>query len=377
MANLLESLLSSGQVKRQDDKHLTIIRRPAPTKHRQLLELFSAMGVTASFQGLRRSLETKGVDAFQITFVALGRWPTADELAALEDPYKPAHHLMALLRSKEFRTNFVRRTCDAFAERRRLLFVQIPRSAGQTVLADLDSRHPLLPADLMAPRYNDGAKLAETLGHILSRVPSTNTLAIAQPHMKHFLEEPESQAAGPDPLGWRAGSPPCRWEDLLFAVLRDPTERALGQINATLRAYKSGDKPLPPATKERLGIKGDRELRQTELRQVGLDILGETLFSNPMCHALADGTAAGALAATQKSPIHFVAIEHYKAWARTALEIAPSDRPLTEQILRREDLLPAEQDILAGSTQEDRTVYDRVIQRLKVTALPATLGREI
>ena len=377
MVNLLEAMLSGGQIKRQDTTHLSVQKRPLPTNPRQLMEVFGAMGVAATFQGLVRSLELKGADPHQIAFIVLGRWPTTAEIAAFDDPYLPKPHLFGLLRSDEFRAHFVRRICEAFPERQRLLFVQIPRSAGQNVLNAIDARHPLLLNDFTAGRYREAATLATTLGHIFSRLAASNALAIAQPNLSAFIDLPETRTIGPDPLAWRVFTPVCRFNDLLFAIMRDPTARALGQINALLTGYHSGERTAPAALTARLDLAG-RPPRLADWRQLGRAILAETLLKNPICHALGDGTAEGALQACARSPIRLVAIEHYKAWGRAALDSMPTDpQPAAEIVLRAEDLSPADRLVIDAATSQDRIFYDRFSERLKAAQLPAIAGRQL
>jgi hypothetical protein len=377
MVNLLEAMLSGGKIKRQDETHLSVQKRPLPTNPRQLMELFGAMGVAATFQGVGRSLEMKGADPHQIAFIALGRWPSTAEIAAFDDPYQPKPHLFSLLRSDEFRAHFIHRICEAFPERQRLLFVQIPRSAGQNVLDAIDTKHPLLPSDFSATRFRDPVTLATTLGHIFSRLASSNALALAQPHLSTFIDIPETRTIGPDPLIWRAFTPPCRVNDLLFAIMRDPAARALGQINALLGAYAADERPVPPALKARMDLAG-RPPRPADWRLLGRAILTETLLRNPICHALGDGTADGAMQACARSPIRLVALEHYKAWGRAALDSMPADPvPPAGNILRAEDLSSADRAAIDAATSQDRIFYARFMERLKAAQLPAIPGRQL
>ena len=416
MASLLGIMLSGGKVKRQYDRHLNIATRPLPTRPRQLFELLGALGLNATFPGLLRSVEIRRADPQQIVFIALGRWPTLAEIEAFPDPYNPGLHLVALIRSHEFRAQFVHNACDAFAERKRLLYVRIPRSGGASVLNMLDSRHPLLPLDLTAQRFNDPVLLIQTMGQVLSRMATSKHLALAHTTMAPFLRRAkgrgapgsarsggtgpggrgpggtgpgggeaggaeaghtEAGPAGDDPFGWRGPLPPCRVEDTFFTVLREPQARALGQINALLSAWQSGEQAVPAPVLARLD-KPAKRARPGDWRQLGRDILADTVLPNPVCHALGDGTAEGTLVACSRSPLQLVQLEQLNLWSRTELENMSSDSvAASEPILRRQDLAAGEVAALEEATEQDQIIYQRFIARLKETDLPVTLARDI
>ncbi len=377
MANLLESMLAGGKVKRQDDKHLDIVQRPPPVRPRQLFELLGALGRNATFPALLRAVELREGDPHNIAFVVLGRWLTPQEVAALPDPYRAGPHLTGLIRSMEFRAHLARRACESFPERKRLLFVRVPRSGGQSVLSMLDNRHPLLPLDLTAPSYNDPVTLMEALGRVFMRTATSNKLALTHTRMAPFLDTPGARPNVDDPFAWRMSLPPARVEDTLFAVLRDPQARALGQVNALLSAWQSGERDVPAKVATR--VSGPiKRARAADWRRLGREILAETVLQNPICHALGDGTDEGARQACSRSPLQLVALEQLNTWSRTELENMASDpEPASEPILRRQDLGAAEVAALEAATREDQSYYDRFVKYIKSKQLPVVRARDI
>jgi hypothetical protein len=382
MPSLIESLISAP-VMRQDGAKLTIIKRPPPTRLRHVLEIFAAMGETASFHGLRRAIDLRAADPQTMIFAVLGRWPTGDELAVLrkQSAYVAADHLLALTQCHEFRAQLPRRTCDAFPERRRLLFIRIPSSGGKRVVVTLDSKHPVLPVDLANPRFDSAGRLAKTLGHVFGQMNTSNALAIIQPTMAAFTSYPAADPAAPDPLRWYADAPACRTDDLLFALIRDPAERALAYVNATVAALRAGERPIPPAIQRQAQLPesgGRDQLTAADWQRVGRALLATTLLKNPICHALGDGTAAGARAACNRVPVHLVPPDHFAIWGRSALDTIPPDpAPTPEPVLRMDDLTQADRSAIDRVTTEDRIFHDLVVQRVKESGVPAALGRDI
>jgi hypothetical protein len=380
MVSLIESLINAP-VKRQDQARLTIPQRPAPNRTRQLFELFITMGPSASFQGLHRSIDFKTLDPQTMVFTVLGRWPTKEEAALFEDPYKPWPHMQALLRSHEFRYRIARRTAEAFPERRRLLFVRIPSSAGRRVLATINSKHPILPNDLNDRRYNEPAVMAKCLGTMFGRMNISNAVAMIGPAMAPFFEEPENTPADQDPLAWHVPSVPCRTGDLLFAMIRDPVDRALAFVNQAVADFQGGRAPLPEPVHAAYAhlSEQDRATLPVEDRQaIARALLQAALLRNPICQALGDGTAKDTVQSCRCAPVHLVPPSAFSIWGRTALDVIPPDPPPPpETILRQEDLTQADRDAIAAATAEDRVFYTLFKERHASLGLPAILGREL
>ena len=379
MAYLIESLVNAP-VKRQDEARLSLTKRPAPNRMRQLLELFMAMGPSASFQTLMRSIDLKALDPQSVIFMVLGRWPTPKEVREVERPYKAWPHLQSLLRSPEFRQRISRAACDAFPERRRLLYVRIPSSGGRRVYGTINSKHPILPADLTDKRFNNPTVLAQALGTVFGRMNVSNALAIVQPTLSVFVDPPQPARPAADPLDWHIPIVPCRTGDLLFTVIREPAERALAYVNGELSAIKAGETAIPDPVMRNLdmSVQDPANLSAADLRQIGGALLRHTLHKNPICQALGDGTADGTLEACLCAPVNLVPIEKFTIWGRTAFDLIPPEGPTPpETILRPEDLTPADRDILAEATAQDRIIYDRFKTRLASGGIPSVTGWDL
>jgi hypothetical protein len=382
MPSLIESLIS-GAVVRQDTASLTVIKRPVPTRLRHVLEIFSAMGAVASVQALRRAIDFRGADPQTMTFAVLGRWPTTQELAAWQLPagYDASHHLTALVQSAEFRAYLPRRACDAFPERRRFLFIRIPSSGGKRVLATLESKHPVLPLDLAAPRFDNPAKLAKTLGDVFARMSSSNAFAITQPSLAAFTTCPVAEPTADATLQSQVQTPVCRTDDLLFALIREPAERALAHVNAAAAALRPGERPRPSALRRHAEIPDGRapdQFTAGEWRNIARALLARTLHKNPICHAIGDGTAAGMREACRRFPLHLIPTEQFGQWGRTALDAIPPDpTPQPEPVLREEDLNQAERAAIDDATSQDRIIHGLVQHRTKEGGVVGVLGRDL
>jgi hypothetical protein len=371
MANLLESLLST-KVERTDDRRLTVTKRLFPNRPRELFDMFAVMGVTASTEGLLRGIEMKLAEPRAATFTVLARWPTSEEVAEFATPYRAQPHLRRMIKSLEFRQNLAARILMVFPERRRLLFVRLPRCAGETVMQALEAHHPVLPLDTADDRFRDSDELARTLGRILGRFDITSTIAVALPALAAFT----TPGTGDGLLRWHSAEPVARPTDTVFCVLRPPRDLALSEVNALLTELRAAPQAamLPASLREKIGpLPSGNDI--AGWRGVGRKLLGEVISVNPVCRALGDGTAARALENCARLPIQLVGLARYGEWARVALgPMEEQGRIAAEPILRRDDLTPRDRELLDGCIAEDDIFYRRFEAKLTANVLPAILG---
>jgi hypothetical protein len=377
MASLIESLVA-GSLLRADSKRLAVARRPAPKRLREVLEVFGAMGTTASFQGLGRAIDLRDASPQILSNAVLGRWPTNAELAEQAEGYTGSRHVKRMLVSEEFRGSFIRRAFEAFAEKQRLLHIRIPSCAGQHVAALLQHACSVVPTDIASQRYASPEAMGPLLGQIFNNINNVRGFALSLPRLAPFIDPPASRQEGSDPLGGPMPQTAFRAVDLLFAIIRPPEALALSQVNGTLTVLR--DKPdlntLQPiaASLGRLPPAG----RASEWKDLARKLLTDHLPRNPICHALGDGTAAGALAACARVPIELVSLDTYLEWSRPAIDPKPIE-PIGVSVpfLEPADLTGQERDIIAERMAEDIAFYARYTARKAANGLPLVRGPEL
>jgi hypothetical protein len=377
MPSLIESLVDAPLV-RPDTNRMAVTLRPAPERLREILEVFGAMGNTASFPGLKRSIDLRHTEPRILANVVLGRWLTTAEVDALGPDYVAWRHFKSMLVSEEFRRPFVRRVLEAFAEKKRLLHVRIPSCAGRHVTALIEHGCPLIPTDVGAPRYSGAELLGPLLGRLFNKIAASRAVAVSLPAMSAFVDPPAIKTTGPDRLHWGMDQAPYRAVDLLFAIVRPPESLALSQVNGALTQLR-----LDPETKSlrqiraRLGNLPDPG-QHAEWQRLARRLLHESLPENPICHALGDGTAAGAITACTRVPIELVSLHGYTEWARPALDPAPLPPiGVSEKFLAEADLTPQDRDIINTRMAEDLAFYARFEKCMASSGLPMVRGQHL
>ena len=274
---------------------------PSPPRPRDLLELLVALGDTASMQSLTLSADFREAEPRSLTYLALGRWPTSEELAAQSVPYQFSPHLRALLVGQEFRDSLFRRVCDAYQERQRLFYVRIPRCAGTHFLATTAPMHPLFDFKLAQWRRGRRPGFHRRPGH-LSRPFQHHQ----NHHGRHSVTAQRHRCAGSaapcrrPPSAGRSTRPPCRAGDRLFAILREPRSLLLSLVNAQAARL----------------TEGPSKDTATYLKHHARRLLRELTDRNPLCTALGNGTAEATLALCRLTDIELADLGRYPAWIR-------------------------------------------------------------
>lgn len=362
MPSLIESLIGSSTT-RPDKKRLVPTRRPMPTRPRDIFALFTSLGGEASLPSFFQSTELHAAEPRTLTFAALGRWPTEAEFASLPTPYNPQAHLRAMLVGVEFRASLVRRICEAFPERPRLCFVQIPRCAGAHFLATADQMHPVLPPALAAMRRDGQASFIAALGGYLGRFTLTKTITLVQPTLAPFVQAnpvPADPSLAETGFQWNPSPPPRRTGDRLFAILREPASLILSHVNATLDALlqpAQADTPAIAAWRTRLP-QNPAAADAAGLKLIAREILRRTTLRNPICHALADGTAAAAFNAVRLHDVELTDLSRYPDWVKYTWDVEPdSPAGASTPRLTLMDLSPPEREHLESLVAEDLRFY--------------------
>lgn len=336
-------------------------RLPAPETPRDTFELFSLYDRGQGLYNLLRQLNFAGRSARQIGYAALGgAVPAAHKVQPAWKPEAARDLLNDLLMSRDFQENILRLFLDAFPEKRRLLFVHIPKCAGSDLSHHLVGRYPSIAEQQSAPNWTDKRLLFEALSDTVRRLRFSDTI---------FVRGHVNLA---DYLGQGLARP----YDRLFTILREPVDIAISQVNYILMRLKddvaAGE--FQPDTREWLPILKPEEmtgeLSDEFLRRLGKRALRmpEIVMPNPMCRWLGGGDAAAVLARLAAHEVEVTNTRQYPQWRRQRWGIDADTRQnesikfLTSQTVGEEDLA-----YLRSISVEDANLYLAVERHLRRT----------
>src|SRR5579862_637791 len=120
----------------------------SPKTFRETIALFSKYDESAGMASIVSSVDWRGATPHSLYNSVLRRLPDSKMAAVGRRPYVPADHFVDLVASLEFRQNIIRNILEEFSEKKRIVYVHIPKCGGSDVNFHMFKRHPSLTHDL-------------------------------------------------------------------------------------------------------------------------------------------------------------------------------------------------------------------------------------
>ena len=344
---------------------------PMPRTMRELFQLFTLYDPAEGLAVLLDRLDFAGVTPYQIYQIVHARAPEQPELVARPERYDPRAHLEAALCSAEFQEKVLRHTLQAFPEKRRNVFIHVPKCAGTDLILNLGQRHLSLPKMIELENWVTKAELFEALCRLVQAVPYYETFFVY----------------GHIPLGFYIDSVGVRAGDRIFTVIRDPIGMMLSQANYAVTRLRQDPLGRDPDTREILQFLGLNEVPNppllAELKQLAVRALLHPEINRPnqTCFYLGGGAAAGYAAAITnlvRYDVEITTTRQYGRWLQERWGIASSSRHNTSDHWLSPDEL--DDELLAAlrqRTAEDQKVFETVSWVLAQKGASSVTGTEI
>jgi hypothetical protein len=321
---------------------------PAPSSLRETFELFAAYRPETGLAGLFEGIDLARVTPRQIYYAVHGRPPERLGYTVRPAGFLAKPRFVAALASKEFRDNIVKNLLDAFPERKRLLFLHIPRTAGSELSVRLMSRYPSISSQLTWPGWLTPEQFYAAVRDFVLEVGGSDSIFV------------RGHNAIDDFRAWRV----MRFQDSVFAVLRNPLDMIISQVNYVMMRIFDTTVPLRPDTvgwRELFGvIDEDMPPSPSNMAALARIILRHSgvVTPNPICRFLGDGTAARAIENIVVHAIEITDIDHYDAWCSTRWDIDRQSRSnASTRYVALDDFTGDDRRYMASLTEEDARLY--------------------
>lgn len=343
---------------------------PAPVDPQRLFQLFSLYEPAMELYPLLCRLDFGQVRPSHLDYSAFGHVPEAQSRRLAWSPAIARDYLNDLLYSSRFQQNVLIYALRAFPEKRRLMFVHIPKCAGSDLSFHLASRFPSLEQRLTDEVWTSKEEFFQAIARFVRELAFADAVFVR----------------GHIPLDTYADAHLIRPADRIFSIVRDPTEIALSQINYILTKFQLNIDAgvLERDTEEWLHALGLKELPAAVTPQFAdkyarmLLHNTEIVEPNSMCRWLGGGTVQTVV---ERLARHFVKITdtaHYNAWLSAEWGISAYTRQNeSTKFISLSTFGHQELSYIQDLSLEDRKLYAQVQNALAVTGRTSVSGEEI
>jgi hypothetical protein len=338
-----------------------------PRNSRETSELLAQLDDTGDLNALLDQVEWAGVGPIQIYQAMFDRLPEKALLAVPSDGYSARKHAQAALTSPEYQKGIRERLLMAFPEKRRIVFVHIPKCAGTDLYESLSRRFPRLYEDLSERHWINGAKFFLYLRNFVIKMREFDSIFVH----------------GHVPLVWYLDRELLRYTDHLFTVVREPLSIVISQVNYVFKRFFEAPLLRDPDNRiwgNALGIEiFDRETPHEKLIEMGLRMLRlpEIVQPNFLCNYLGRGTAESAVDTAARCDIEITDTSCYSAWLAEKWGMQTTHANKSKPILSITDIPAADRLYLESITKEDAILYQRILHQLQGNGGSSIRGTEL
>jgi hypothetical protein len=343
-------------------------RLPAPRTSRDLFELFATYQDALGIDAMLEPLDFTGMDRATVLTTLLGPVP-AQRLEQQSPPnHSPAVHVRNLLYSTEFRERARPLILRTFAEKRRAIFIHIPKCAGTDMSTTLRRRYPTLQhVDFMTEGVPPEARF-QLLREFVLGLRYVDTIV----------------ATGHERLNYYQKHRLIRPQDWVFTILRDGPAQIYSYVSYVITVCRTA-----PVTRRPDGLSWLAHFGLTHLPEdasadylagFGRLVLRDSRLTLPNLASdfLGGGSANSALARIAESNIEITDTQRYPAWRQANFPGAAETREnVSEPYFTPATATPADRDYIESITAEDRKLYRLVSKRLAATGALSLRGREL
>jgi len=342
---------------------------PAPKTSRELFRLFLLYNKEAGVSGLAKRINFTDVKSSQMYLSILQRPPETRNLVRWDDEgYDPSQHFCETLWSDEFQIRILRLLLSSFPEKRRLIHIHIPKSAGSHFFAKMAPIYPCINHVIQVPSLTSKQELMEILAGFASIVEFYDFLMVHG----HFSLNYVVQEIG------------VRFGDEIFTVVRDPVSSAISMANYVVTRLMADPSGSYADTRQWLDLLGMETFPEgcssDNVKAVALAALHDDRIAhlNPICHHLGDGTSESAINNIVINNVEITDTCRYDRWLEGRWDISTGSRiNQSLPILNHDDVIPQLSERLSYLCSEDIKVFEAVKSRLDARDAPSIKGHNL
>jgi hypothetical protein len=350
----------------------TPIMMPGPHDPRALLELLYWYDERLGLSPLLSRLDLAGFAPQLIHYTTFGELPQRPLGISANGRYYPHDHLNELLLSDEFQTGLLPLLLHAYDDKRRLIFVHIPKCAGTDLSNKLRTRYPWANVNIMDADWTSKDALLRHLSQLVLQLRFSDCIYLC----------------GHARLDYYARNHLVRPADQIFTIIRDPAAIIISQVNYILTRFwldaESGT--IGPDTQhwlKEIDIEAlPAKLSDGFVQDAGRRVLQNTdlVKPNSICYWLAgrDADARTALEGLVNQNVEVTLTGHYKDWLAQRWNIRSQSTDNSSMKFFTAARLPRDyRDYIGDITQEDAKLYQRIGKAIEQCGGVSVSGHEL
>jgi len=325
---------------------MALIRAPRSPR-----ELFEAFRFYINNHGLRSILDKVDFDQVgpnQISYSCFAELQSEADARQTLGGYDARRYLEQCLSSPRFQKDLVARLVAAFPEKRRLMFVHVPKCAGSDLTQHLLGRHASIDQRLVDADWFSLPRIYIAIKRLIEHAPFTDDI---------FLH-------GHTPLRQYIAAGQVRFGDKVFAVLRDPSEIVISKINYIITRFSKDTDLASIDTRGWLRFI-DPDLvdkaRTGDVKDLARHILHSPALTAPntICQYLGRETADSCYALCAQADAELTDIARYSEWLKARWGIsAETRRNASVPHISLADFDANDRRRIEEVTLEDKKVFD-------------------
>jgi hypothetical protein len=344
---------------------------PAPSNLRELFQLFSFYQDAEGLGGLIEQLNFDGVLPRQIYYALHDRAPEriTDALAATE--FEPRKMLEAGINAPEFQNEVLQKLLRAFPEKKRQLFVHIPKCAGTDLTRHITSRFLSISHVLAAEAWTSKPDLFAKLAQFARSIELYDEILVyGHIELGDYLTN----------VGTRHG-------DRIFTILRDPVELMISQANYAVTRLVADPEGKAPDSRGVLNLLGLERLPSDcsaeFLKELAVRAFRDIRITQPnrICTYLGKSATpdfASAMRHIITLNIELTDTDHYGRWLAEKWGLESTTRHNESQkFLSRDDVVGPYAKQTDWLTREDNKVFQIVSWALREKGTSSVTGQDI
>jgi hypothetical protein len=344
---------------------------PAPCNPRGLFEAFALFDGSSGVYELLTRFELDDIKRKQAQYVVFGDLvPEAITSDARGTKYSARDCLNELLLSDDFQKNLIPLFLKAYPEKKRLIFVHVPKCAGTDLSANLMKKLPFLHQQMTQPDWMKRDDLFRAVSRLVLNVRFFDRIFVT----------------GHNSLRYYTSRNLVRPVDRVFTILRDPIQIAVSQVNYVMSRLtadaRSND--FGPDTREWLNILHidtiPLDMPTEMVERFCTTILHDTNIVQPnsMCLWLGGSDAETATNQLVEHDVEITIIENYREWLhRTWGVVSETQLNQSEKFISAETLNDQNLAHLRNVCSEDIKLYEAIFGVLQRTEKLSVSGDEL